>query len=350
LDYPTENLGLWTELNPEWRQQAINAALADKLRAKAFAITPENVEEIIENRFHLWQSIYPNLSEFCQTNLQVLPQEMWGMLWEYWLPLGIKIASHRQKQEHPLIQGILGGQGTGKTTMCGVLQIILHQLGYKCLSLSLDDLYKTYSDRLILQQQEPRLIWRGPPGTHDVDLGLHILQQIRQRKHQIAVPRFDKSLHQGAGDRTNPEIVNNIDIVLFEGWFVGVQPINPTTFDYPPPPIITTEDRKFALDMNAKLHDYLPLWEQLDSLIVLYPQDYRLSLTWRKQAEHKMIATGKSGMSDTEIENFVNYFWCALHPELFIQPLLKPPTPVDLVIEISRDRIYSKLYQPSDRI
>ncbi|MDJ0796463.1 MAG: glycerate kinase [Calothrix sp. MO_167.B12] len=337
-----------TELNPTWRQQAIDRALADKFRAKAFSITPENVEEVIETRFHLLKSIYPAFRQFCQTNLQILPQEMLGVLWDYWLPLGIKIASARQHLGHPLIQGILGGQGTGKTTMCGVLKIILHQLGDHCLSLSLDDLYKTYSDRLILQQQDPRLIWRGPPGTHDVDLGVDILQQIRQGNSQIAVPRFDKSLHQGAGDRTTPEIVHNIDIVLFEGWFVGVQPIHPAAFDSPPPPIITNGDKNFARDMNAKLDDYLPLWEQLDSLMVLYPQDYRLSLTWRKQAERQMIAAGKSGMSDAQIDDFVNYFWRTLHPELFIQPLLQPPTPVDLVMEINCDRVWTKVYQPSE--
>ncbi|WP_200817559.1 glycerate kinase [Calothrix rhizosoleniae] len=335
-----------TELNPTWQQQAIDATLTDKLRTKAFAITPENVEEVIENRFHLFKSIYPAFSQFCQTNLQIRPAKMLGILWDYWLPLGIKIASQRQQLGHPFIQGILGGQGTGKTTMCGVMKIILSQLGYTCLSLSLDDLYKTYSDRLILQQQDPRLIWRGPPGTHDVDLGLHVLQQIHQGNSPIVVPRFDKSLHQGAGDRTTSKIVHNIDIVLFEGWFVGVEPINQVVFDHPPPPIMTTEDKKFARDMNLKLHDYLPLWNQLDSLIMLHPQDYRLSLTWRKQAEHQMIATGKPGMSDTQIENFVNFFWRTLHPELFIPPLLETPTIVDLVIEINCDHLWNKIYQP----
>jgi len=343
-----QNIFTITKLNPTWQQQAIDATLADKLTAKAFAITPENVAEVIKTRFDLFKSIYPSFSQFCQTNLRIPPEQMLGILWDYWLPLGIKIASQRQQLGHSYIQGILGGQGTGKTTMCGVLQIIFQELGYNCLSLSLDDLYKTYSDRLILQQQDPRLIWRGPPGTHDVDLGLHLLQQIRQGNSPIAVPRFDKSLHQGAGDRTTPEIVHNIDIVLFEGWFVGIKPINQTLLDNAPPPIITAEDKKFARDMNTKLYEYLPLWQKLDSLIVLYPQDYRLSLTWRKQAEHQMIAKGKSGMSDAQIDDFVNYFWRTLHPELFIQPLLKAPTVVDLVIEITCHRAWNRIYQPDD--
>ncbi|MEA5581563.1 glycerate kinase [Nodularia harveyana UHCC-0300] len=285
----------------------------------------------------LLNSVLPSFNQFCQTHLHQPPEEMLAVLRELWLPLSKKLASRRQELGRPLIQGILGGQGTGKTTMCQVLGLLLEELGYRTLSLSLDDLYKTYGDRLILTQQDPRLIWRGPPGTHDLDLGLKLLDQIRRGESPVMVPRFDKSAYNGAGDRTNPEVVTDIDIVLFEGWFVGVRPIHPDIFDTTPPPIITAEDRLFARDLNQRLQDYLPLWERLDSLIVLYPTDYRCSMTWRKQAEQQMIAEGKSGMSDSQIEEFVNYFWRSLHPELFIKPLVKSATAVDLVITINPD-------------
>ncbi len=325
-------------------ENLISEALKDKLRAKAFGITPENAEETIHKRWDLLKSIYPAFKDLCQTTLQMQPNAILSTLWDLWLPLAIQIASRHQKIQRPFIQGILGGQGTGKTTTCKVLNLILSQLEYRALSLSIDDLYKTYQARLILQQQDPRLIWRGPPGTHDIDLGLNLLDNILQRQFTITVPRFDKSLHSGNGDRTLPERVQNIDIVLFEGWFVGVQPINSTAFANPPLPIITAADKAFAKDMNYKLHDYLPLWQRLDSLIVLYPTDYRLSLEWRKQAEHQMKAKGKTGMTDLQIEDFVNYFWKGLHPELFIKPLIESSS-VDLVIEINPDHSFGKVYQ-----
>ncbi|BAY25062.1 hypothetical protein NIES2100_48620 [Calothrix sp. NIES-2100] len=330
-----------------WRQKAKAAALADNLRAQAFGITAENVNEVIQMRSQLLESILPAFREFCQTTLQAQPQQMLTVLWDLWLPLAIKIASLRQKLAYPLIQGILGVQGTGKTTMSKALTLILQQLGYRTLNLSLDDLYKTYSDRLLLTQQDPRLIWRGPPGTHDIDLGLNLLDQIHQSQSPVIVPRFDKSAYNGAGDRTTPEIVTDVDILLFEGWFVGVRPIAPQAFDNAPPPILTEEDRSFARDMNHQLQNYLPLWQRLDSLIVLYPTDYRSSLTWRKQAEQQMIAAGKPGMSDAKIEQFVKYFWRSLHPELFIKPLIASPQLVDLVIEINCDRSLGKTYTNS---
>jgi D-glycerate 3-kinase len=151
-------------------------------------------------------------------------------------------------------------------------------------------------------------------------------------------------LWQGAGDRTTPEIVEKADIVLFEGWFVGVRPIDPTTFDSAPEPIVTLSDRTFARDINFKLQEYVPLWQLLDRLIVLYPVDYRLSLQWRKQAEQEMIASGKTGMTNEVIEQFVAYFWRSLHPELFIKPLVENPDLVDLVIEINPDHSPGVLY------
>lgn len=332
-----------------WQQQARKAALADTVKAKAFGIAPTNVDEVIQMRSHLLKSVLPAFSQFCENSLHVSPQVMLGVLWDLWLPLGMRIASHRQKLGHPLIQGILGVQGTGKTTMCQVLTLILQELGYRTLSLSLDDLYKTYSDRLALTQQDPRLIWRGPPGTHDIDLGINLLDEIRQGKSSVMVPRFDKSAYGGAGDRTIPEICTNVDIVLFEGWFVGVRPIDPNVFNSAPPPIITDEDKAFARDMNRQLNDYLPLWERLDRLIVLYPTDYRCSLAWRKQAEQQMIAAGKSGMTDEQVEEFVNYFWRSLHPELFIKPLLQSSA-VDLAIEIHSDRSFGAVYSSPTKI
>jgi len=334
----------------EWRQIAAETALADELQAKAFGITRANVDEVIEKRSRLLRSIYPAFSQFCQTALHQPPSQMLATLWHLWLPLAMQLVSYRQAQSSTLIQGILGGQGTGKTTLAAILILILRHLGYRTLSLSLDDLYKTYSDRLALQKQDPRLIWRGPPGTHDIQLGLTVLDRLRHPdlNQPIPIPRFDKSARGGAGDRGTPEIVDGADIVLFEGWFVGVRPIDPACFDTAPPPIITPADREFARDTNARLKDYLPLWERLDQLILLYPVDYRLSQEWRKQAEHQMMATGKAGMTDTQIEQFVEYFWRSLHPDLFIKPLSKDPRWVDLVIEINSDHSIGAVYRPSD--
>lgn len=320
-------------------------ANAHQSRARVFGITPANVSTYIKERSQLLCSVYPEVHRVGAK----LPENMLLLtLWNLWLPLGMQLGTARKEGDRPFVQGILGGQGTGKTTLGSVLNLILQQLGYNSLSLSIDDLYLTYAERQQLKQKDPRLVWRGPPGTHDVQLGLTVLQQLRDGKGPVAIPRFDKSAWGGEGDRAAPEVVQDIDIVLFEGWFVGVRPLDPGAFTSPPSPIVTAGDRQFARDMNERLQEYLPLWEYLDRLLVLYPTDYRLSKEWRQQAEREAIAAGKEGMTDARIDEFVQYFWRSLHPELFVKPLISNRELVDLVVEINPDRSPGAVYQPGD--
>lgn len=274
------------------------------------------------------------------------PQACLETLWRLWLPLAIQLTQLRKAQNYPLIQGILGGQGTGKTTLTTVLHLLLKKLGYASVGISIDDFYKTYEDRQLLLKKDPRLIWRGPPGTHDLELAIKVLDDLRYLRQPIAIPRFDKSLHHGHGDRIQPQLIDYADIILFEGWFLGTIPVDNHVFLNPPFPIVTSEDIQFAQDMNENLKQYLSLWQRLDRLMIFCPVDYRYSLQWRKDAEHKMMATGKSGMSDQEIEAFVYYFWKSLHPQLFIKPLTQNSDLTDLVIEINQNHALEHIYIP----
>lgn len=349
IDLVDQRISL-TSLLPELSE----LILADKWRSQAFGITPANVNKVIEQRSHLFKDILIQLQTQIETHTFFSNLDFSYFLlqlWNLWLPLALQIVDRRKSLQRPFIQGILGGQGTGKTTLTKILTLIFDYLGYSSVSISLDDIYKTYLERCRLKEIEPRLIWRGPPGTHDIALGLTVLEQLQQpnQPYPIFIPRFDKSDWGGVGDRSEPEIIMGADIVLFEGWFVGVRPIEPVAFDNPPQPIVSEADKAFARDMNTNLQDYLALWEYLDSLMVLYPVDYRLSLQWRQQAEREMIANGKTGMSDAEIEEFVKYFWKSLHPELFIKPLISNAELVDLVVEINADHSAGMVYTPRDK-
>ncbi len=345
LAEPTPSPVLWKGLT-DWE-------LADENRARAWGITPDSVDAALSERLHWLRQMIPHHGSL------PLPSAPLGttltLYWQLWLPLALTLKQARDRLPRPLIQGILGGQGTGKTTLCLILTQLLSAMGYRTLGLSIDDLYKTYADRQRLRQRNPRLRWRGPPGTHDVDLGLTMLDQIRQAQPQdtVAVPRFDKSLHGGEGDRVAPEFVQGVDIVLFEGWFLGARPLDPVALDMrlqeAPDPIQTEADRQFARAMNRQLANYLPLWDRLDRLMILYPEDYRLSKVWRQEAEQRMKAQGKSGMDDAQIEAFVDYFWQALHPDLFIFPLTQNRQHVQLVVEISPDRMPRAIYTPPNR-
>ncbi len=308
--------------------------------------SPESANAAILERVTLLQSTIQALEEHPIPLLEDWTKWI-APLWRFWLPLAQQLDKQQKALGTPFIQGILGGQGTGKTTLTAVLQLILQQLGHQILTLSIDDLYLTYAQRQVIRQQDPRLVWRGPPGTHDIDLGLALLFQVKAKK-PVSVPQFDKSLYSGQGDRVAPIHIDAPTIVLFEGWLVGVRPIPDAAFTNAvlPEPIVTADDRQFARDNNQRLKAYQPLWKLLDSLIVLNPCDYRLSKQWRQEAEHRMIAIGKPGLSNPEIAAFVTYFWKALHPELFIRPsVLSSETA--LVVNINPDHTLGDIYVPA---
>jgi D-glycerate 3-kinase len=342
-----------------WQQFCLNgdaAALRDHLRSDfppdRHWISPDfDRAAAFERRWQWLQLALPQLHNFFAA--QQFSDHWFVPLWSVWLPLACQLQNWYQAEQAshpsaPQIIGFLGGQGSGKTTLTTLLKCLLELQGYRVVAWSLDDLYLPYPDRLALQAQDPRLIWRGPPGTHDLALGLQVLRQFKRGQATVAVPRFDKSCHAGAGDRAGFETLTPVDFVLFEGWCVGAQPVDPSLFEQAdlPAPIETDADRRFARDMNQALGAYVPLWERLDRLIVMQLQDYRWSQQWRQQAEQQMRAQGSSGMSDAAIQAFVEYFWKALHPEIFITPLTQDSERVDLVLEIGADHLPTRVYRP----
>ncbi|HIK44240.1 MAG TPA: glycerate kinase [Leptolyngbyaceae cyanobacterium M65_K2018_010] len=335
-----------TPVTPGQWQALIDWELGDRRRAQAWGITPGNVVDQLQNRLTWLKQVAPQHPNLPLPQASITPYLI--MYWQLWLPFAMILVQARLQRPTPLIQGILGGQGTGKTTLTQILRQILALRGYHAVALSLDDLYKTYAERCQLRQADPRLRWRGPPGTHDIPLGIATLERLAtaQPGDWLDIPRFDKSLWGGEGDRVAPERVQGVDMVLFEGWFVGVRPIADAEFDRAPAPIQTEPDRQFARDMNRQLQAYLPLWERLHQLMILTPEDYRISQLWRRQAEQRMQASGKPGMSPGEIDQFVEYFWRALHPDLFIAPLKHNPRYVNLVVEMNLDRTPRAIYCP----
>ncbi|MBL1208465.1 glycerate kinase [Geminocystis sp. GBBB08] len=303
----------------------------------------QNNHKFLQQKLDILPLVYPKLNLLFHGLTLTNDYNNINNIWYFWLPLALELADKKKQQNHPLTVGILGGQGTGKTTLTKILSVLWQSLNLFSIGISLDDFYKTYQERQKLLTFDSRLIWRGPPGTHDVELGIKVLEQLHQANYPVDIPRFDKSLYNGSGDRIIPEKVTKADIIIFEGWFLGVQPVSEKAFINAPYPIVTVEDKKFALDCNERLKEYLPLWQKLDYLMIFNPENYQFSLQWRKKAEHKMINQGKTGMSDEEIKKFVHYFWKALHPQIYIKPLLKNHNLTDLVVNLNHNHLITKI-------
>ena len=237
------------------------------------------------------------------------PQEQQRVI----LPLLKKLHQWHQSGK-TLVVGIQGGQGTGKTTLVRLLEEILHSAGYAAVSFSLDDFYTPWKERRALQQKYPHNpfyhISRGLPGTHRVQLLKKVLGALKRGKN-AEIPRFDKSLHQGAGDvlKKKRKIRERQDFVLFEGWCVGIPPLSASELqricrkqgiplDHMDP---TGKHQQVVLRF---LKHYQPAWAQMDRLIQLQPDSSGFHLQWRLQQEKELREKKRGGMSPQEVKRF----------------------------------------------
>lgn len=237
----------------------------------------------------------------------------------------------------PRVLGISGLQGTGKSTLAAQVVRAASACGLRAAVLSLDDLYLDRGERQALARDvHPLLATRGPPGTHEVALGLAAFDAVRAGK-PIRLPRFDK-----LGDRRLPESawpgVQGLDLLLFEGWCVGTPAEPATALIEPINSLERDEDaagtwRRFC---NAALaRDYPALWAGLDRLLFLQPPGFEVVFDWRLQQEETLQAAepGRGGMDAAGVARFVQHY-----ERVSRQALRTLPGLADVVVPLDAER------------
>lgn len=238
----------------------------------------------------------------------------------------------------PLIFGLNGPQGCGKSTAtAAAVQILRERNQLRGIAISIDDFYLTRGEQVQLaaqHQTNPYLQQRGYPGTHDIRLGsrtLAALKAINSAQQPVAIPRYDKSAHDGEGDRMPvnewQSVMAPLDFVILEGWCVGFTPLPETDIQ-----------DAYLSEVNLLLARYAEWHTFFDAFIQLKAQKMGDVVRWRIEAEQKMRAQGKPGMSDEKIKAYIERFLPAY--QMYLPPLdNKPPVSWPrLVIEIGCDR------------
>ncbi|KAA0874712.1 hypothetical protein [Nitrincola tapanii] len=217
------------------------------------------------------------------------------MVQEIYVPMCGWIACWQQRKGGPLVLGINGAQGAGKSTLFNLLEVTLSEgFGLKVVGFSIDDLYKTRADRERLAQQvHPLLSTRGVPGTHDVDLGIQILDSLLQAEENTVtkIPVFDKSVDDRCLDSVWQEWTGSADIIVFEGWCVGAQAQDEAELPHPVNQLEAEEDPQghWRRYVNEQLQTaYADLFSRLDLLIMLQVPSMRSVYEWRSLQEKKL--------------------------------------------------------------
>jgi D-glycerate 3-kinase len=261
-----------------------------------------------------------------------------------------------EQRPPPFFLGLTGLQGSGKSYL--VERLTEHFASAKTrlkrtegstgnlhvVAYSLDDLYLSLKERQQRAQETGNALWRvrGQFGTHDVPCAKDIVQSLKAQKKQTKIPRFDKALAHGLGDRLPTDawqVVDTqsqgcVDLVLFEGWGLGMRALGKAGLQARLEELEQVEDvhsqaRKHAFKDLMQVDEALHLYQSsftgpdspLQALLVLEAQELGYVYTWRLQQEHHLRSMRDGqGMSDEEVEAFIDTYYSSY--ELYLPALL----------------------------
>jgi len=241
----------------------------------------------------------------------------------------------RSASRLPLVVGICGAQGSGKSTLTAHLAERLGESGRRVAALSLDDLYKTRAERQAMARTvHPLFATRGVPGTHDVALGLDTLAAL-ERGEANPLPRFDK----GGDDRVPradwPLAPEGTQVLLLEGWCLGARP-QPDVSE--PVNALEVEEDPQALwrsHANAALAgEYQRLFAHIDLLVLLAAPGWDVVAQWREQQEAELRQRGGAAvMNPAQVSRFIQHY-----ERLTRWILEEMPMRADLTVRLGPDR------------
>jgi D-glycerate 3-kinase len=234
-----------------------------------------------------------------------------------YIPMSFWIEKKYKEKGKTLFLGLSGGQGSGKTTIAGILKIILRKFfKRKVYTISIDDFYKTLNERNKMSQKiHPLFKTRGVPGTHDINLIRKFFTFIKRRKFKkFKTPKFDKSIDDRIKKEYWTSIKKRPEIIILEGWCVGAKPQSNSLIKNSINILEKNEDKNLAWRnyVNKKLkNEYKKIFSMIDHLIFIKVPNFNMVLKWRLLQERKLKKKSylnKKIMSHAQIKRFVMFY------------------------------------------
>ena len=228
------------------------------------------------------------------------------MLKSYLIPVCFWI-SKKANNKQPYFVGLAGGQGTGKTTISSLLEIILRKyFKLNVFKISIDDFYRTRKERFNLSKKvHPLLMTRGVPGTHDIKIMLDFFRKSKTKKFKsFKLPKFNKAIDDRCKKNQWYTIKKRPDVVIFEGWCVGARAEKNSTIKKSINSLEKANDAQLIWRnyVNKQLKTkYKKLYDQLDCLVYLKAKNFSLLQKWRLIQEKKLWLKNKNKKTNNKI-------------------------------------------------
>ena len=234
-----------------------------------------------------------------------------------YIPISFWIEKKYKEKGKTLFLGLSGGQGSGKTTITGILKIILNKFFKRNVRVaSIDHFYKTLNERNIMSKQiHPLFKTRGVPGTHDIRLVKFFFNNMKKNKFkEFKIPKFDKSTDDRMKNKYWSKISKKPEIVILEGWCVGAKPQSNSLIKKPINILEKKEDRRliWRKQVNEKLKkEYKKVFSMIDHLIFLKVPSFDMVFKWRLLQETKLKKRShlnKKIMTYNQIKRFIMFY------------------------------------------
>ena len=239
------------------------------------------------------------------------------ILKKFYIPMSFWIERKYKKKGKTLFLGVSGGQGSGKTTVTGILKIILKKFFKRQIHVSsIDDFYKTLEERNKMSNKIHSLFkTRGVPGTHDINLVKKFFNFIKKEKfRKIKLPKFEKARDDRLKKKYWYSVKKKPEIVILEGWCVGAKPQSNSLIRKPINILEKYEDRDlmWRKHVNEKLKkEYKKLFAMIDYLIFMKVPNFNIVFKWRLLQENKLRKKSylkTKVMSYNEIKRFIMFY------------------------------------------
>ena len=240
------------------------------------------------------------------------------MIKSFLIPVCFWIFKKASKKK-PLILGLSGGQGIGKTTISSIITLILKKyFKLNIFKISIDDFYKTRKERFLLSKKiHPLLMTRGVPGTHDINIMLNFFKRVKKNNFKsLKLPKFDKAIDDRCKKSSWYTIKKRPNVIIFEGWCVGARAQKNSMLKKSINSLEKTNDqnliwRKFV--NNQLKTKYKKLFGHLDNLLYLKAKNFNLLQQWRIKQEKKLWLKLKKRknlkiMNRLEVINFMQTY------------------------------------------
>jgi D-glycerate 3-kinase len=239
-----------------------------------------------------------------------------GQLNNFYLPISNMIYKEFLKNKKTQVIGLTGGQGSGKSTISHILRILLKEsFNLETLIFSIDDFYKTLKERKVMSKNlSPLFLTRGVPGTHDTKMLFNSIRALKNSKfRKILIPKFNKAIDDRVSKSKWLKVNKKPNIVIFEGWCVGVEPQKKKDLLVPINELEKQKDKKkiWRTSVNQEIKkNYKKIFKLIDKIIFLKVPNFKHVFKWRLLQEKKLrfANKGKKTMSNNQIKTFIMFY------------------------------------------